>query len=152
MGRAVSVLNGSPFFMGNTFIYNEEELWNLLYEEHAAGNIITAASQINCGNDSHRTEDGIACSHAYSVLGVIQLSDENGTQLVKMRNPWGEVSYHGDWSYHSPLWTDDLREFVKDNGPGNDTNEHDGIFYIDIESFRTNYEEFNINFDTYNWK
>ena len=79
MGTAVSVLNGSPFFMGSTLLYNGDEIWNLFHEQHAAGNIITAASQINCGNDSHRTEDGIACSHAYSVLGVIQLPDENGT-------------------------------------------------------------------------
>ena len=68
-----------------------------------------------------------------------------------MRNPWGVTTYHGDWSYYSSLWTDDLRQYVEKNGPELDTNLHEGIFYIDLESFRQNFDEFNVNYDTSSW-
>ena len=30
-------------------------------------------------------------------------------------------------------------------------NLHEGIFYIDLESFRQNFDEFNVNYDTSSW-
>ena len=83
---------------------------------------------------------------------MIHLPGEDSTRLLKMRNPWGSVRYHGDWSYHSELWTDDLREFVEENDSKADQNNHDGIFYIDIDSFKENFAEFSVNYDTYSWK
>ena len=151
MANSVSVLNGSPSIGGFIPIFQTDDLWQLFNEHQAAGNIISAASA-NCGNDSHTTESGIACNHAYSVLGMINLPDEHSTRLLKMRNPWGSVRYHGDWSYHSELWTDDLREFVEETDSKADQNNHDGIFYIDIDSFKENFAEFSINYDTYSWK
>ena len=48
------------------------------------------------GDDSKRTADGLAKSHAYTVIGVNTLSD--GTQLVRIRNPWGSEDFKGRWS------------------------------------------------------
>lgn len=47
---------------------------------------------------------GICSGHAYTVLSVLTLSD--GTQLLKIRNPWGTENYNGPWSDKSELWTE----------------------------------------------
>ena len=39
---------------------------------------------------------GLVCYHAYSVVGLSQLSD--GTQLVRIRNTWGHSEWLGNWS------------------------------------------------------
>ena len=48
---------------------------------------------------SHDENDptyGIAYNHAYSVIGVKELS--TGVKLVQVRNPWGVEDYKGPWS------------------------------------------------------
>jgi len=34
-------------------------------------------------------------------------------RLLKIRNPWGNFEWKGDWSDASPLWTPALREQLK---------------------------------------
>jgi hypothetical protein len=41
---------------------------------------------------------------------VIRDAQRKPVKLVKMRNPWGEGEWKGDWSDKSDLWTDELRE------------------------------------------
>ncbi|XP_074531601.1 calpain-1 catalytic subunit-like isoform X2 [Halichoeres trimaculatus] len=43
--------------------------------------------------------------HAYSVTGVVQVhSNGELVQLVRVRNPWGEVEWTGPWSDESSEW------------------------------------------------
>ena len=49
---------------------------------------------------------------------------KNNVELIKLRNPWGFKEWQGDWSYKSPLWTDQLRKDLKlDQDRG-------GVFYM----------------------
>ena len=55
-------------------------------------------------------------------LNIYEIKNENQIlRLVKLRNPWGEKEFNGDWSDKSSKWTDELKkkvdfEGVKDDG------------------------------------
>lgn len=71
-------------------------------------------------------------------------------KLVEMRNPWGSEGYTGPWSDSSDLWTPELRQTVEaatGHGSANDN----GIFYMDIDSFKRNFDDTQINQDTTGW-
>ena len=46
---------------------------------------------------------GIASGHAYSLISVYE-ADGPVPRLVKIRNPWGQKEWNGDYSDDSPLW------------------------------------------------
>jgi hypothetical protein len=80
----------------------------------------------------NRTDgQGIESSHAYSILEARTIPD--GTRLLKVRNPWGESEWKGDWSDRSKQWTDDLRQLLKHE------DKDDGIFWISYEDLLRNY-------------
>jgi len=61
-------------------------------------------------SDTNTTSEGVVCNHAYSVLSVheIKVRNEN-IRLLRLRNPWGNQEWQGDWSDKSNLWTPALR-------------------------------------------
>ena len=122
---------------------DNDDLWDKLAEHDEENDIITAGS-IGCGqNHFDSTEEGVACGHAYSILAKVELSD--GTRLLKLRNPWGAEQYSGDWSDESELWTqwarDEVGAYVA----------NDGIFFMDLDSFKNNFNWVTVNYDTYDW-
>ena len=110
MADAVSVLNGGPSesydHYGSRSV-TKDEMWDKIIAAKADGDIVTAASR-NCGGNGSTTNQGIVCSHAYSVLKTHVLTDATGktvARLLKVRNPWGREYYRGNWSDSSKLWT-----------------------------------------------
>jgi len=79
----------------------------------------------SCMKEAH----GLTSGHAYSLLGAYKLS--NGVKLIKMRNPWSEESYNGDWRDDYPAWNDQMRREV-----GGHTAANDGIFFLPFNIFR----------------
>ena len=64
---------------------------------------------------------GIHSHHAYSVIGIYEVPvNEAIVRIIKIRNPWGNFEWNGDWSDYSPLWTFDLLKALdytlKDDG------------------------------------
>lgn len=53
---------------------------------------------------------GLVSGHAYTLIAAKQTS--KGDRLVKLRNPWGETEWTGDWSDSSPLWTEQMQVCV----------------------------------------
>ena len=49
-----------------------------------------------------------------------------------LRNTWGEKSFNGDWSEHSPLWDQVPKELIPDEGRGDDAQ---GIFWMSEDDF-----------------
>ena len=101
-----------------------------------SGFLLGAGSPVGA---SDREEDasagGIVQSHAYSILGLV---DVDGHQLVHVRNPWGRMEWTGDWSDHSPLWTERLRAAV---GCEAAKVEDDGAFWMSWPDFVSNFDE-----------
>ena len=51
--------------------------------------------------------NGLCEGHAYSMLQIVTLKDNNGqtVQLLRIRNPWGNgFEWSGDWSDSSAKW------------------------------------------------
>eukprot|EP01050_Picozoa_sp_SAG11_P010536 SAG11_NODE_1059_length_6002_cov_2.976453_4_plen_207_part_00 len=51
---------------------------------------------------------GLLSGHAYSLLAAKKCAD--GTKLICLRNPWGQVEWTGDYSDESDKWTDALKQ------------------------------------------
>ncbi|CCD72595.2 Calpain catalytic domain-containing protein [Caenorhabditis elegans] len=49
--------------------------------------------------------NGLVRGHAYSVTGVHTVeTDKEKVALLRIRNPWGDTEWNGDWSDKSSLW------------------------------------------------
>lgn len=54
-------------------------------------------------------------------------------RLLKLRNPWGQGEWTGDWSDNSDKWTPQLRELCGSSIAD------DGFFYIALEDYWEEY-------------
>jgi len=56
------------------------------------------------GGSKRQSSKGVVGGHAYAVLRTWE-SEDGALKLVKLRNPWGDTEWEGDWSDGSKLWT-----------------------------------------------
>ena len=89
------------------------------------------------GCSSHAGSDtdvvnGIVQGHAYS---IIEVQDVDGNQLLRLRNPWGQTEWTGDWSDQSPKWTARIKAKV------NFHNEDDGTFWMCMTDFAREFSQ-----------
>ena len=148
MNLAVAALNGSPWV---THIHNNnshDQIWDYINNADQDRDIITAASQF-CGSHDSSTDQGVACSHAYTLISshVVQDPAGNDIRLFKMRNPWGAEQYGGDWSDNWSGWTPEFQAQL----PEIHEFANDGVFYIDLDSYMVNFSRTQINQDTSDW-
>lgn len=52
--------------------------------------------------------------------------------MLKLRNPWGNFEWNGDWSDSSNLWTPETRKMYRVE------ESDDGIFWMSFEDFCKN--------------
>ena len=65
------------------------------------------STSIHNQSDADMKKWGLITGHAYSLIQAAEVKKNGKTiQLVKLRNPWGDHEWNGDWSDKSPLWTD----------------------------------------------
>lgn len=63
---------------------------------------------MTCGSTDVETKDeldkvGLISGHAYSLLSAYEVSFQGQpVKLVKLRNPWGEKEWSGDWCDDHP--------------------------------------------------
>jgi len=102
-----------------------EELFGTLHEADQKDWIAIGAC--------YKTYQGLTSGHAYTILGALKLTDDEGKEwnLLRMRNPWGSEGYNGPWSDKDHRrWTDSMR--LK----AGHTQADDGIFLLPVETFR----------------
>ncbi len=106
--------------------------WAKLLSSKEAGFAIGAA----CYNKNLKEADyeklGLLANHAYSILDVKEL---HGLRLLQVRNPWGRISWRGNWSFNSPSWTPELLELFKINPREMNYNAENGVFWISFFDF-----------------
>lgn len=56
-------------------------------------------------------------------------------RLVKLRNPWGNGEWKGDWSDESNKWTPQLKQELGLK------NEDDGVFFMNYRDFIKYYSD-----------
>lgn len=117
---ALRVLTGAPTksirtqnHNGQGQVYNDKLYDQLVYALKFDNGFIVTASSLEeeyVNFESIQESTGLVPSHAYSVLGIYDLvqEDQKKVVLLKLRNPWGKVEWKGDWSAASKKWTPSL--------------------------------------------
>jgi len=100
----------------------------------AASNYLLGASS-HAGSDTNTSPLGIVFGHAYSILAVKQV---DGLQMCRMRNPWGQGEWKGDYSDASPKWTTRLKQKLEY------TNTDDGQFWITFQDFLEHFRSLHV--------
>jgi hypothetical protein len=72
---------------------------------------------------------GLCVGHAYTIITILKM-EENGVRLVKLKNPWGNREFSGDWSDRSRKWTPELKKKYNYEGDKNE-----GIFFMSFDDF-----------------
>lgn len=120
--EALSTLCEAPCFSYVHKRYDKNVIWKILLESDKKNYIICT----NSTDKQDAEKEGIALSHAYTVISCLEAK---GIKFVKLRNPWGQFEWKGDYSDNSPLWTNELKRelgYKKEN---------DGIFFMTFEDF-----------------
>ena len=112
------------------YVDKRDELWEKLKIEKQNNYVMCAGSKRFGLFDN----TGLISNHAYTLMNLYELKEE-GLKLVKLRNPWGEKEFIGDWSDKSSKWTDEIKKKV-----GFLEDKDDGIFYMSYDDFIKNYE------------
>lgn len=106
-GEAIRDLSGAPYFYYSTK-EGHETIWNVIKNADKKGEIVTAGSKRSLdGRFEQDLGKGIVSSHAYAILEVAEVGTE---RIIKMRNPWGQGEWKGDWSDGSTKWTEALKK------------------------------------------
>ena len=105
----------------------KEKLWKKLKQEKINDYIICAGTR-HLGLFENV---GLISNHAYTIINIYEINyNESQLRLIKLRNPWGEKEFNGDWSDKSPKWNDELKKLVNFEGV-----KDDGIFYMSFDDF-----------------
>jgi hypothetical protein len=104
--------------------YKNEQIWDILLESERLDYIICTCTKGSEGLD----KVGLVPGHAYTIISVYEI---NTLKLIKIRNPWGQFEWKGDYGDNSKLWTPELKKKVAYE------NTDDGIFYMNLEDFLT---------------
>jgi Calpain family cysteine protease len=142
--EAMIDLTGSPFkefTLSDPVVegmIGDGSLWSCLVSYDSLNYIMTLTT---AGVD-HATEGGgdregggLVPGHAYTLIGVKESGD---LKLCKIRNPWGQFEWDGDWSDKSCLWTANTKKIF------GWTDEDDGIFWMSFEDVCKNFIGINV--------
>jgi len=154
-------LTGAPAI---TFFVSEgtpEDHWKNLREADAKEYIMACGSDdINqTGNDNLDKTIGLAGNHAYSLIGVYEIdagsrrvlgpnepSSPANDKILKLRNPWGQGEWKGEWSDNSSKWTPQLKTslgFSKGD---------DGIFFMNFKDWQKYFYDYQVCYYNDNFK
>ena len=136
----VNILCGYPKEVFETFtpfptipieipIENKENLWKNIYNCDINNCIMTSFIREN--NDELK-KNGLICNHCFSLITAKEgyVNKEN-IRLLKLRNPFGEGEYNGDYSDYSDKWNNEAKKIFGFE----EKNIKDGIFWIDYNNF-----------------
>lgn len=85
-------------------------------------------------------------------MGVYELVNSKGVvvaKLLRIRNPWRFETYVGKWHDKDARWNSGVGVDYKKQVPF--VNADDGIFYVDIETFKANFLYFLVTFYHDDW-
>ena len=114
----------------NTNNENPNNLWKNIRDADAYNCIMTCS--ILEGTKGIENV-GLIANHTFSLVSAFEGTVEGKVEkLMKLRNPFGEGEWNGDWSDYSPKWTEEAKAaFPMYDGIKRD----DGIFWIDFDNY-----------------
>ncbi|XP_035755592.1 calpain-9 isoform X3 [Egretta garzetta] len=97
----------------------------------------------SCAAESEaKTPFGLIKGHAYSVTGIDEVTYRGRqVQLIRIRNPWGQVEWNGPWSDNSPEWRS---VSPSDQRRLSQAALDDGEFWMKFEDFKVHFDKVEI--------
>ncbi|XP_041279922.1 calpain-9 isoform X3 [Onychostruthus taczanowskii] len=144
-GSTIEAMEDFTGGIGET--YDVKEAPDNFYE--ILGKALKRCSMVGCSIDTSsaaeseaRTPFGLVKGHAYSVTGIEEVSYRGKqVQLIRIRNPWGQVEWNGPWSDNSAEWRSvspseqrRLSQAARD----------DGEFWMKFEDFKVHFDKVEI--------
>ncbi|CAM9418138.1 unnamed protein product [Chrysoparadoxa australica] len=111
------------------------ELWAELENFVAHDHVICAVNADPNRGPGLDNSTGLLVNHAYS---VVQVTQQQGFELVRLRSPWGEGEWNGDWSAVSPLWDDYPQAYTAVSSHSTfpwRLDGQDGTFWMSLDDF-----------------
>nr|XP_023680698.1 calpain-9 [Paramormyrops kingsleyae] len=120
-----------------------EQLFQILQKALRRGSMMGCSIDITSSAESEaQTSTGLVKGHAYSITGLEEVKFRGRVvQLIRIRNPWGQVEWNGPWSDNSSEWN------VIDKAEKNRLLERatdDGEFWMEFNDFKNNYDRVEI--------
>ena len=116
-------------FTTDTSTYPKESIWEKLTKNLKKGYPISVKPRAIIEGENQ----GISQNHNFAVISAKEVtnSQADSTKIVKLRNPWINEFWQGDWSFNSKNWTNQLKRELKYTPQ---TKGH-GEFWLSIEDF-----------------
>lgn len=90
-----------------------------------------------------KSPTGLIAGHAYTLISAVQL--DCGHRLLRLRNPWGQMEWSGDWSDTSSMWNEAIKDEIKSKLDNVDfTNADDGVFWMSFEDVLKHFVSINV--------
>lgn len=130
------------------------EAWEKIYKLIKKGYLLSAVPRVptqsenlqkknlKIPNKKYYLSKGIYSGHSYGIVTIEEVIVSMGQvdRLIKLRNPWIDEVWQGEWSQKSSNWTPELR-----NKLGYfESNEENGEFWMNIKDFMNYFECLNI--------
>jgi len=137
--EALAALTGAPTkyfkFKKNSGLDPIDETYLFLAGGIANKFVLTASSRKESETVNNK-EMGVVSVHAYAILDVKEIDLPNGRRekLIKMRNPWGNREWKGEWGDSSPYWTPELKKQLNYEPQASD-----GVFWINMQDFHKHF-------------
>ena len=125
---ALRDLTGAP-----TVTYKfEPGTWEAILEGIKEEFIVCAAAGTNKASQQILEGIGLIGNLTYAVIHAqeVQAGRDGNVKLVKLRNPWSNAEWQGDWSDSSAKWTPQLKKLL------NFTDAADGTFWMSFDDFK----------------
>ncbi|KAL6111120.1 capn9 [Pungitius sinensis] len=119
-----------------------ENLFSIMKKALDRGSMMGCSIDITSSAESEaKTTTGLVKGHAYSITGLEEVNVRGKTvQLIRVRNPWGQVEWNGPWSDESREWNyvtaADKSRLLQQSD--------DGEFWMEFSDFKKNYDKVEI--------
>uniref|UniRef100_A0A4W6G9J5 Calpain 9 n=1 Tax=Lates calcarifer TaxID=8187 RepID=A0A4W6G9J5_LATCA len=119
------------------------DLFSIMKKALDRGSMMGCSIDITSSAESEaKTSTGLVKGHAYSITGLEEVNYRGQkVQLIRIRNPWGQVEWNGPWSDNAREWNYvDAAEKTRILQNSTD----DGEFWMEFEDFKRNYDKVEI--------
>ncbi|CAI2386441.1 unnamed protein product [Moneuplotes crassus] len=125
--EVLKAITGAPVFTLDHDNCKTEDVWKNLKDGIRNG----YAMLCSLDTEKYNFDDQSSISNfSYNVIGTYKINTSNGNvKLIKIRNPWKNFDWEGDWSDESDLWTSEIKEEAEYESSEN------GIFYMTLEDY-----------------
>ncbi|XP_007546344.1 calpain-2 catalytic subunit-like isoform X1 [Poecilia formosa] len=120
----------------------DPHLFKIIQKALKRGSLLGCSIDITSAADSEAiTHRKLVKGHAYSVTGADQVEYQGDmVQLIRIRNPWGQVEWTGAWSDNSSEW----RSVSSEDQERLTNRSEDGEFWMSFSDFLREYSRLEI--------